>query len=339
MRKKKVLGWSLVIAAAAAAVLLAPEPAIEAPAPERTAAAERKAAPAGQASNQQADLTLPSRDMIGRPAADPFSPRSWEPPVARKPAAQPPAVAPVPLPPPAPPPMPYRVAGKVTQQGVAHVVLAKGDRVVAVRPGDVLEDGYRVESISAGSVTLVYTPLDVRQQLAVAAGIDLEPTQAAAVAAAPQRASAAAPASTALDQSATKLTDQGAAKLRWEGPARIRAGDPFNVALKVTSLEAIRSAPLQVSFDAAQLEAVDVRRGGFFADGSFSYRISPSGSIFIGASGKGAVPADAEFFVVTFKPMRAGVTELKLSSVLLQGATGRAIAHDQPAAFRASIVQ
>jgi hypothetical protein len=111
------------------------------------------------------------------------------------------------------------------------------------------------------------------------------------------------------------------------------------VALKVSSQEAVRSAPLQLSFDAELLEAVDVRRGGFFADGSFSYRINPSGSIFIGASGKGAVPADAEFFVVTFKPVRPGASELKLSSVLLQGAAGRAIAHDQPLSLRTSIVQ
>jgi hypothetical protein len=329
VRKKKLLGWTLVIAAAAAAALLAPQPASEAPAPERIAAPERKAAPARQASTpEQTDLGIPARELIGRPAADPFSARSWDPPAARKPAAKAIAVAPEPPPPPAPPPMPYRVAGTVIQQGVPHIVLAKADRVFTVRPGDVLEDGYHVESIGAGAVTLVYTPLDVRQQLAVAAGVELEPTQTAA----------ASPSST-LDPGAAKLADQGGAKLRWEGPARIRAGDSFNVALKVTSTEAIRSAPLQVSFDAAQLEAVDVRRGGFFADGSFSYRISPSGSIFIGASGKGAVPADAEFFVVTFKPMRAGVTELKLSSVLLQGAAGRAIAHDQPAAFRASIVQ
>jgi cohesin domain-containing protein len=331
VRKKKLLGWTLVIAAAAAAALLAPKSPNEAPAPERAAAPERKSAPALQASNpEQSSLGIPARDMIGRPAADPFSPRSWEPPAARRPAAKSIALAPEPPPPPAPPPMPYRVAGTVIQQGVPHIVLAKGDRVVTVRPGDVLEDGYRVESIDAGMVTLVYMPLDIRQQLAATAGINLETTQAAV---------AGASASPALEQGAAKLTDQGGAKLRWEGPARIRAGDSFNVALKVTSTEAVRSAPLQVSFDAAQLEAVDVRRGGFFADGSFSYRISPSGSIFIGASGKGAVPADAEFFVVTFKPVRAGVTELKLSSVLLQGAAGRAIAHDQPAAFRASIVQ
>jgi hypothetical protein len=170
-------------------------------------------------------------------------------------------------------------------------------------------------------VTLVYLPLNVPQQLA--GSFALEAPKPAATPA-PQQVAAA---------------DNRPAQLRLEGPARIRAGDRFSVALKVTSDQAVRSAPVQLSFDAALLEPVDVRRGGFFADGIFSFRINPSGSIFIGAAGKGAIPADAEFFVVTFKPVRAGAAELKLSSVLLQGAAGRAIAHDQPAAFRTSIVQ
>ena len=323
MGKKRVLGWTAVIATAAAAVLLAPERSQETATPVvRSSGATPPALTAGENERLAA---LPSRDAISRGAGDPFSARSWAPPPPKKTAAPPVVIAPEPPPPPSPPPMPYRVAGRVLQQGVPHIVLAKGDRVFTVRQGDVLDDGYRVDSVSADAVTLVYTPLNVPQQLAIASSIDLVARPLPRVAGAtPQQG---------------QVVEQGAAKLRWEGPKSIRAGDPFTVALKVTSAEPVRSAPLQVSFDAELLEAVDVRRGGFFADGSFSYRISPAGSIFIGASGKGAIPADAEFFVVTFKPMRAGITELKLSSVLLQGTAGRAIAHDQPAAFRTSIVQ
>jgi hypothetical protein len=203
----------------------------------------------------------------------------------------------------------------VVHDGVAHVVLAKGDRVLTVREGDTLDDGYRVQSIGSQGVTLVYLPLGVPQILP--AGLALDDVAAPVAAAA----------------------DSRPARLRLEGPARIRAGDPFSVALKVTSDQAVRSAPLQLSFDAKLVQPVEVRRGGFFADGIFSFRINPSGSIFIGAAGSGAIPADAEFFVVTFKTVRPGAAELKLSSVLLQGAAGRAIAHDQPAALRTSIVQ
>lgn len=253
---------------------------------------------------------LPLREGIGRRRGELFPAQSWAPPPPKRaPAAK------VALPAPTPPPMPYRVAGRVVHDGVAHVVLAKGDRVLTVREGDTLDDGYRVQSIGSQGVTLVYLPLGVPQILP--AGLALDDVAAPVAAAA----------------------DSRPARLRLEGPARIRAGDPFSVALKVTSDQAVRSAPLQLSFDAKLVQPVEVRRGGFFADGIFSFRINPSGSIFIGAAGSGAIPADAEFFVVTFKTVRPGAAELKLSSVLLQGAAGRAIAHDQPAALRTSIVQ
>jgi hypothetical protein len=317
VRKKRILGWAVVVAGAAAAAAFAP--------PEQTAllpassgsdalsTEARSAAPAEKGLLAQ----LPAREAMGKRRGELFPSQTWTPPPRR--ATQVEADAPPPAP--TPPPMPYRVAGGVVHDGVAHVVLAKDDRVLTVRAGDTLDDGYRVDAITPQGVTLVYLPLNAPQLLAGTVNFD---APKAARAPAAQQAAAA---------------DAKPAKLRLEGPARIRAGDPFSVALKVTSDQAVRSAPVQLSFDAALLEPVEVRRGGFFADGLFSFRINPSGSIFIGAAGKGAVPADAEFFVVTFKPVRAGAAELKLSSVLLQGAAGRAIAHDQPASLRTSIVQ
>jgi hypothetical protein len=283
-------------------------------------AAEPSAARRAPSGDKNLIDELPSREAIGQRRGELFGSRSWAPPPKPQPK---PRLVEAPPAAPQPPPMPYRVAGRVVHDGVAHVVLAKGDRVLTVREGDTLDDGYRVDDISPKAVTLVYLPLNVPQELPVTVAIEDPPTR---VAAAP--ASGAKPAA-----------DGRPAQLRLEGPARIRAGDPFTVALKVTSDQPVRSAPVQLSFDAALLEAVDVRRGGFFADGMFSFRINPSGSIFIGAAGKGAVPADAEFFVVTFKPVKIGAAELKLSSVLLQGMAGRAIAHDQPASLRTSIVQ
>jgi hypothetical protein len=277
VRKKRILGWAVVIGGAVAATVWAPLPQDDALlAPRADSAAAPDEAPKDKAFLAQ----LPARETIGRRRGELFPSQSWAPP--RKPAAAAVEAAP---PAPVPPPMPYRV-----------------------------------EAIGPKGVTLVYLPLNVPQQLA--GNFALETAKPAAAQPLPPVAA-----------------DNRPARLRLEGPARIRAGDRFSVALKVTSDQAVRSAPVQLSFDAALLEPVDVRRGGFFADGIFSFRINPSGSIFIGAAGKGAIPADAEFFVVTFKPVRAGAAELKLSSVLLQGAAGRAIAHDQPAAFRTSIVQ
>lgn len=323
--KKRLVWLALAGAAVAAAALLAPEPA---PAPSAAVdlAPVSRPVPNASAPAGTGPLdALPSRETIGRPRGQVFASRSWAPPAKPRPAAA--AAAPVVSAPPAPPPMPYRVAGKVVHEGGAHIVLAKGDRVIWVREGETLEDGYRVDSIKPDRVTLTYLPLDVEQHIAVVSTLEVQPPAArsALAASAPPRAASGA---------------SGAAQLRFEGPKEVRAGSPFDVALKVTSGQAVRASPLQLSYDAKLLQAVNVRAGGFFADGSFSYRVSPTGSIFVGASGKGAVPADAEFLVITFKPIQTGGTaELKLSSLILQGAAGRAIVHDQPAAFRAAIVQ
>ena len=96
---------------------------------------------------------------------------------------------------------------------------------------------------------------------------------------------------------------------------------------------------MQLNYDAKLLEAVAVRPGDLFADGRFSYRVNPSGAIFVGASIDKAMPADAELMVVTFRPIRSGNAELRLSAVALQGAAGRVIAHEPPAAFRTAILQ
>jgi hypothetical protein len=227
---------------------------------------------------------------------------------------------------PTPPPMPYRLAGQVVHDGAARVVLARDERVITVREGDKLDDDYRVESITPDGVTLVYLPLGTREQLPVLGTLRLE-TGAPAVALAPP-----------APEPSSAVAEARPAQLRWDGPERVRAGSSFDVALKLTSDQPVRTSPLQLSYDAKLLEPVAVRAGGFFAEGNFTYRVNPGGSIFVGASGAGAAAADAEFLVVTFKPIRLGAAQLTLSSVVLQGDAGRAIAHEAPAAFRTAII-
>ena len=96
---------------------------------------------------------------------------------------------------------------------------------------------------------------------------------------------------------------------------------------------------MQLRYAPELLEAVGVRAGKFFGQGSFSYRVNPEGSIFVGATGKGMAPgADAELVVVTFKPIKSGATaEVSLSSVALQGVAGRALAHNEVSVFRTEI--
>jgi hypothetical protein len=211
----------------------------------------------------------------------------------------------------------------VVHNGPPRVVLAREDRVFFVREGDMLEGGYRVESIKSDAVTLVYMPLDERQTLAVASALQVP----------------VVPQPTASGGSKQAAGGEGRpAQLRWEGPTRVTTGSEFEVALKITADKLVRGSPLQLSYDAKLLEPVAVRAGEFYAEGSFTYRVNPSGSITVGAFGKGNVPDDAEFVVVTFKPIRAGAAELKLSSLVLQGAGG-AVVHEPIAAFRTSITQ
>jgi hypothetical protein len=128
------------------------------------------------------------------------------------------------------------------------------------------------------------------------------------------------------------------AQLRWDGPPSVKTGSVFNLALKVTSDQPVRAAPLRVSYDALLLEPVAVRPGKFFAaDASFSYRIDPSGSIIVSASGAGAAAADAELVILSFKPVRAAAAaEVNLAALQLQG-SGRAVPNDPIAAFRTAI--
>ena len=319
MRKKRILGLLVVAGAGVVAASLLPER----PQPDSAQPAKTEAR---SVSSDGRFAALPSRDAIGKPRGELFGFRSWAPsrPVVRAgPAAAPAA--------PTPPPMPYRIAGQVVHDGTARVVLARDDRVLTVREGEMLDDNYRVESIRADGVTLVYLPLGVREQLTVTAAMKLDTPTVATAGAAP------VPAGTPEQSSAAGASRP--ARLRWEGPERVQAGNNFNVALKLTSDQPVRASPLQLSFDAKLLEAVAVRPGGFFSDGKFTYRVNPGGSIFVGASGTGGAAADAEFLIVTFRPIRSGAAELKLSSLVLQGATGRAIAHEPPAAFRTAITQ
>ncbi|HET7366685.1 MAG TPA: cohesin domain-containing protein [Burkholderiales bacterium] len=279
------------------------------------------ASPSARAAPEERYSALPSREAIGKPRGEPFGARSWAPPPPKRSNVVEAPAKPV------APPLPYRIAGQVTHEGVMQVVLARDDRVFTVRQGETLDNVYRIESITPDAVTFVYLPLDERQQLAVG-GLRLEMATPRAVA----RVNGTPPAQAAAG-------DTRPAQLRWEGPKQVKAGSDFDVTLKLTAAQPVRALPLQLDYDAKLLEPVAVRPGELFAEGRFTYRVNPNGSIFVGASAGNAAPTDADFVVVTFRPLRLGNAELRLSAVALQGAAGRAIAHESPATFRTAIVQ
>jgi type IV pilus biogenesis protein PilP len=112
-----------------------------------------------RAQQQPLATQLPTRQPIGRQRGDPFSARSWAPPPQQQQAQQ--AAAPQ------PPPNPYRFAGTVHHDGVRKVFLMLGDRVVEAKEGERLDQGFRVKSVTADAVTLIYeqipdTPVTIK---------------------------------------------------------------------------------------------------------------------------------------------------------------------------------
>lgn len=150
---------ALATAGAAVAVTWQPSPP---PSPAPAAARETPRAsppPILEAWPARAPLAEPGGELFGRPA-------------------QPPAPAPAPARGPSaaqPPPLPYRVAGNVMREGVTTILLERGDSVLPVAAGDTLEGGYRVESIDADAITLLYLPLGTRQRLELSAPPDRSP--------------------------------------------------------------------------------------------------------------------------------------------------------------------
>jgi hypothetical protein len=294
-----------------------------APTKEVVAANSERAAPQAGAPEL---LTIPERSGLSRARGELFGAPPPPPQVA---APAPVAAAPV------APPVPYRFVGKVRKGAEEEILISKGDVVFPVKTGDMLDGMYKVEAISAERIELVYVPLGTRDRIAINSVLEVEGEPAPLAAAPAPRPASPAPEARPAQQPA----DGRPAQLRWEGPERVQAGASFNVALRVSTSEPLRAAPMQLRFAPDVLEAVNVRPGKFFGQGNFSYRVNPEGSIFVGATSVAAAPgADAELVIVTFKPIKRGATaELSMSALSLQGAAGRAIAHEQPGAFRTAI--
>lgn len=107
--------------------------------------------------------------LLQRPAgvveepANAFQSKSWYVP----PPPPPPVVAPPPPPPPAPvaPPLPFTYLGQYQDKDKPVIFLVRGDRVLTVSAGDIIEGTYRVEGIVGTSLGLTYLPLNIKQTL------------------------------------------------------------------------------------------------------------------------------------------------------------------------------
>ncbi|MFN7085518.1 MAG: cohesin domain-containing protein [Burkholderiales bacterium] len=285
-------------------------------------------------------LALPGQRGLSEADAELFGSRSWQPPL--------PKVVAVPATPTAPP-LPYKFAGKLVQEGRLQMFLSKGDTAIPIKQGEILDGSYRVESIADDRITLVYIPLNYRENIPVSSALQSTggtAPVAAAAALATASVIAATPAAPRRDvpvvmNASGMKADARPAQLLWHGPQQVKLGTRFSVALHVTSEQPVRASPMQFKFDPGMLETVAVKPGRFFgqSDRNFSYRINSNGTIFVGASNPGPLSAaDAELLVLTFRPLKpASAAELSIASLNLQDAAGQPIAFDQLTPFKTVI--
>lgn len=103
------------------------------------------------------DLNRLERRKFSSEAANIFTAQSWVPP--------PPPMKPQP---PSPPPMQFKYLGKVIEGDEMRVFLALGERNYIVKPGESINNQYRLDEVNDHSVTFTYLPLNAKQMLATA---------------------------------------------------------------------------------------------------------------------------------------------------------------------------
>jgi len=65
------------------------------------------------------------------------------------------------------PPLPFQFIGKLEDSQQLQVFLQNGERLYVVRAGDVIDETYKIDRISATEMSLVYLPLKFAQTLSV----------------------------------------------------------------------------------------------------------------------------------------------------------------------------
>jgi hypothetical protein len=117
------------------------------------------------------DLRKLQRPRSAGPTGEIFGPRDFrpEPPLPKRAIAQPGSAAQeaAPPPPPSAPPLPFAYMGKLDESGATIVFLAMGDRNLVVKPGDVIDNMYRLDQVSDNAVMLTHLPTGMQQSLPI----------------------------------------------------------------------------------------------------------------------------------------------------------------------------
>jgi hypothetical protein len=147
------------LAAVAGAVTGREKPSVELVEPKaaRVQPARVEAAPLAEI-----DLDKLRRPEAAAPQNDPFARLSFAPAPAPAPQQKQAEAAP---PAPTAPALPFKYFGKLTQNGKTEVYVMRGDELLAVAPGENIDNDYSVESISDSAIGFTYLPLKTRQNL------------------------------------------------------------------------------------------------------------------------------------------------------------------------------
>jgi hypothetical protein len=127
----------------------------------RPAGRTQKAAPNAIGAGEL-DLARLHRSAHAAEPENVFTPKSWYVPPPPQPPAPPVKYVP---PPPKAPPLPFTYLGRYVEAGKPIYFLVKGERILTVRTGDVIEGRYRVDGIVGSTLGLTYLPLNIKQSL------------------------------------------------------------------------------------------------------------------------------------------------------------------------------
>ena len=172
--KKSALVWAALAMAAGLVVYGAPPLDSELVSP--TVAAQKRSASlvaatdsaTGTRNNQNLMvLKIRSRDSADDTSTS-FAPQQWTLPVKAV-AIKPQAVASQPEPLPQAPALPFRFLGRYIEDGQTIVFLLFNEQSLVAKVGDVLQQNYKVQSVTASAMTLVYLPLNQTQTLDIGA--------------------------------------------------------------------------------------------------------------------------------------------------------------------------
>jgi hypothetical protein len=108
------------------------------------------------------DLAQLRREAAAGEPENVFASKSWYVPPPPPPPPPPVVVAPVV---PTAPPLPFTYLGRYADAGKPIFLLVKGDRILTVKEGEVIEGNYRVDGIAGTKLGLTYLPLNIKQTL------------------------------------------------------------------------------------------------------------------------------------------------------------------------------